>query len=154
MSANCEKYAQCCDIVTFNADLYLLLCRENVQTFTRKIATVNDFDSSFGYRNLRIHKSAICEPLQGKRLELRRKAETGDFQYPQPYVSEFIFCDDAKLNEIEENIWIARNIRHDNGNWTNYSWSINRLLILTPAPFWARRRCAVGCLRSGGLFHR
>ncbi len=23
-----EKYAQCCDIVTFNADLYLLLCRE------------------------------------------------------------------------------------------------------------------------------
>ena len=26
--------------------------------------------------------------------------------------SEFIFCDDAKLNEIEENIWIARNIRH------------------------------------------
>ncbi|MGQ7093324.1 hypothetical protein ACUOBA_32305, partial [Escherichia coli] len=60
-----EKYAQCCDIVTFNADLYLLLCRENVQTFTRKIAMVNDFDSSFGYRNLRIHKSAICEPLQG-----------------------------------------------------------------------------------------
>ncbi len=52
--------------VTFNADLYLLLCRENVQTFTRKIAMVNDFDSSFGYRNLRIHKSAICEPLQGK----------------------------------------------------------------------------------------
>ncbi|MGU0016843.1 hypothetical protein ACVXG9_23830 [Escherichia coli] len=37
----------------------------NVQTFTRKIAMVNDFDSSFGYRNLRIHKSAICEPLQG-----------------------------------------------------------------------------------------
>lgn len=61
-----EKYAQCCDIVTFNADLYLLLCRENVQTFTRKIAMVNDFDSSFGYRNLRIHKSAICEPLQGE----------------------------------------------------------------------------------------
>lgn len=26
--------------------------------------------------------------------------------------SEFIFCDDAKLREIEENIWIARNIRH------------------------------------------
>lgn len=86
-----EKYAQCCDIVTFNADLYLLLCRENVQTFTRKIATVNDFDSSFGYRNLRIHKSAICEPLQGKRTELRRKAETGDFQYPQPYVLRVYF---------------------------------------------------------------
>ncbi|NYY78603.1 hypothetical protein DMI69_23900 [Escherichia coli] len=83
-----EKYVQCCDIVTFNADLYLLLCRENVQTFTRKIATVNDFDSSFGYRNLRIHKSAICELCKTR---VTQKAETGDFQYPQPYVLRVYF---------------------------------------------------------------
>ncbi len=68
------------------------LCRENVQTFTRKIATVNDFDSSFGYRNLRIHKSAICEPLQGENARsYAEKAETGDFQYPQPYVLRVYF---------------------------------------------------------------
>ena len=35
-----EKYVQCCDIVTFNADL-LPPVPGNVQT-TRKIATVND----------------------------------------------------------------------------------------------------------------
>lgn len=86
-----EKYAQCCDIVTFNADLYLLLCRENVQTFTRKIAMVNDFDSSFGYRNLRIHKSAICEPLQGKTPELRRKLKLAISSIRDHMFSEFIF---------------------------------------------------------------
>ncbi|EPX9869726.1 hypothetical protein ACW6MH_004899, partial [Shigella boydii] len=108
-----EKYAQCCDIVTFNADLYLLLCRENVQTFTRKIAMVNDFDSSFGYRNLRIHKSAICEPLQGENAwSYAEKLKLAISSIRDHMLSEFIFCDDAKLNEIEENIWIARNIRH------------------------------------------
>lgn len=108
-----EKYAQCCDIVTFNADLYLLLCRENVQTFTRKIAMVNDFDSSFGYRNLRIHKSAICEPLQGENAwSYAEKLKLAISSIRDHMFSEFIFCDDAKLNEIEENIWIARNIRH------------------------------------------
>ncbi|EOW7716150.1 sensor domain-containing phosphodiesterase [Escherichia coli] len=108
-----EKYAQCCDIVTFNADLYLLLCRENVQTFTRKIAMINDFDSSFGYRNLRIHKSAICEPLQGENAwSYAEKLKLAISSIRDHMFSEFIFCDDAKLNEIEENIWIARNIRH------------------------------------------
>ncbi|ENC5116870.1 EAL domain-containing protein, partial [Escherichia coli] len=108
-----EKYAQCCDIVTFNADLYLLLCRENVQTFTRKIAMVNDFDSSFGYRNLRIHKSAICEPLQGENAwSYAEKLKLAISSIRDHMFSEFIFCDDAKLNEIEENIWIERNIRH------------------------------------------
>ncbi|MGN9527273.1 hypothetical protein ACTMQE_14480 [Escherichia coli] len=87
-----EKYAQCCDIVTFNADLYLLLCRENVQTFTRKIATVNYFDSSFGYRNLRIHKSAICEPLQGENARsYAEKLKLAYSQYPQPYVLRVYF---------------------------------------------------------------
>ncbi len=50
-----EKYAQCCDIVTFNADLYLLLCRENVQTFTRKIAMVNDLTAALA--------TAICASI-------------------------------------------------------------------------------------------
>ncbi len=130
------------------------LCRENVQTFTRKIAMVNDFDSSFGYRNLRIHKSAICEPLQGGKTHgvTQKKLKLAISSIRDHMFSEFIFCDDAKLNEIEENIWIARNIRHAMEIGELFPWSISRSLILTPAPFWARRRCAVGCLRSGDHF--
>ncbi|MED9110843.1 cyclic diguanylate phosphodiesterase, partial [Escherichia marmotae] len=108
-----EKYAQCCDIVTFNADLYLLLCRENVEIFTHKIAMINDFDSSFGYRNLRIHKSAICEPLKGENAwSYAEKLKLAISSIRDHMFSEFIFCDDEKLREIEENIWIARNIRN------------------------------------------
>ncbi|EPW0900895.1 EAL domain-containing protein, partial [Shigella sonnei] len=74
---------------------------------------VNDFDSSFGYRNLRIHKSAICEPLQGENAwSYAEKLKLAISSIRDHMFSEFIFCDDAKLNEIEENIWIARNIRH------------------------------------------
>ncbi|QTA25171.1 sensor domain-containing phosphodiesterase [Escherichia albertii] len=108
-----EKYAQCCDIVTFNSNTYLLLCRENVQTFTQKISTITDFDVSFGYRNLRIHKSAICEPLKGENAwSYAEKLKVALSSIRNHMFSEFIFCDDAKLREIEENIWIARNIRH------------------------------------------
>ncbi|STF07085.1 cyclic di-GMP phosphodiesterase [Escherichia coli] len=74
---------------------------------------INDFDSSFGYRNLRIHKSAICEPLQGENAwSYAEKLKLAISSIRDHMFSEFIFCDDAKLNEIEENIWIARNIRH------------------------------------------
>lgn len=108
-----EKYAQCCDIVTLSADLYFLLCRENVATFTRKISMISDIDSTFGYRNVRIHKSAICEPLRGENAwSYAEKLKLAISSIRDHMFDEFIFCDDAKLSEIEENIWIARNIRH------------------------------------------
>ncbi len=80
---------------------YLLLCRENVQTFTRKIAMVKILTAALA--------TAICASISlpfvtfagGKRLELRRKTETGDFQIRDHMFSEFIFCDDAKLNEMK-----------------------------------------------------
>ncbi len=98
------------------------LCRENVQTFTRKIAMVNDFAAALA--------TVICTSISlpfvnlcgGKRLELRRKTETGDFQYPCHMFSEFIFCDDAKLNEIEE-ISGLRVIFAMQWKLANYSWS-------------------------------
>ncbi len=137
--------------------LYLLLCRGNVQTFTRKIAMVNDFDSSFGYRNLRIHKSAICEPLQGNAWSYAEKLKLAISSIRDHMFSEFIFCDDAKLNEIEENIWIARNIRHAMEIGEPFCL-INRLLILTPAPFWRGGVvplgfCGVGIITAEVHYH-
>lgn len=65
--------------------------------------------------------------------------------------SEFIFCDDAKLNEIEENIWIARNIRH--------AMEIGELFLvyqpivdINTRAILGAEACAVGCLRSGDHF--
>ncbi len=34
----------------------------------------------------------------------------------------------------------------------DYSWSINRLLILTPAPFWARSVVPLGVCGAGDYF--
>lgn len=72
---------------------------------------VNDFDSSFGYRNLCIYKFAICELLQGENawsyVEKLKLVISSICDY---MFSEFIFCDDVKFNEIEENIWIVCNI--------------------------------------------
>ena len=58
----------------------------------RKIAMVNDFDSSFGYRNLRIHKSAICEPLQGENAQVTpEKLKLAISSIRDHMFSEFIF---------------------------------------------------------------
>ncbi len=48
----------------------------------RKIAMVNDFDSSFGYRNLRIISLPFVNLCRGKTPGVTQKNETGDFQYP------------------------------------------------------------------------
>lgn len=74
---------------------------------------VNDFDSSFGYCNLCIYKFVICEFLQGENVwSYVEKLKLAIFSICDYMFFEFIFCDDVKFNEIEENIWIVCNIRY------------------------------------------
>ncbi|CAQ88508.1 EAL domain-containing protein [Escherichia fergusonii] len=107
-----EKFAQSCDIVTLSSDLYFLLCRENVRAFANNIALVETFEKGLGYRNIRIHNSAIYEFLKGEAAYgYVEKLKLALSSIRNHMFSEFILCDNDKLNEIEENIWISRNIR-------------------------------------------
>ncbi|NYY76070.1 hypothetical protein DMI70_13425 [Escherichia coli] len=59
--------------------------------------------------------TAICASIsllfvkfcRGKRPSYAEKLKLAISSIRNHMFSEFIFCDDAKLNEIEENIWIA-----------------------------------------------
>lgn len=65
--------------------------------------------------------------------------------------SEFILCDNDKLNEIEENIWISRNIRRAMKEGELFLVYQPIVDIRSRDPL-GQKHSAVGCLRNGVIF--
>lgn len=113
---------------------------------------VETFEKGLGYRNIRIHNSAIYEFLKGEAAYgYVEKLKLALSSIRNHMFSEFILCDNDKLNEIEENIWISRNIRRAMKEGELFL-VYQPIVDIGSQRSLGQKHSAVGCLRNGVIF--